>query len=63
MRDRFQFFISVFLQVLLASDIVIAIVNKEVSIPSFVCVALIAMLQIGVNMLNDHYNRKNSGKK
>lgn len=62
MMDRFNFIISVFLEVLLASDIVIAIVSKKVSIISFVCIALIAMLQIGVNMLNDYYNRKNSDK-
>lgn len=47
------------LMILLAADIVIAIVKQEVSILSFVCVALIAMLQTGSNLLCEHYDRKN----
>lgn len=61
-NDRINFVISIFLEVVLAADIVIAIVGQKVSLTSFVCIALIAMLQIGVNMLNDYYNRKNSNK-
>ena len=52
--DRVHFVISVLLGALLASNIVIAIVSKKVSITSFVCVALIAMMQLGENMLNNH---------
>lgn len=62
LNDRINFVISIFLEVVLAADIVIAIVGQKVSLISFVCIALIAMLQIGVNMLNDYYNRKNSNK-
>ena len=56
MMDKFQLIISIFLEVLIGTDIVITIVKQEVSVSSFVCVALIAMLQVGVN---EHYNRKN----
>lgn len=62
-KDRINFVISAFLEGLLVSNIVIAIVSKKVSIITFVCVALIAMLQIGVNMLNDYYSRKNKTEK
>ena len=57
--DKFQLIISIFLEVLIGTDIVITIVKQEVSVSSFVCVAMIAMLQVVVNLLNEHYNRKN----
>lgn len=47
------------LMILLAADIVIAIVKQEVSTLSFVCAALIAMLQTGFNLLCEYYDRKN----
>ena len=59
MMDKFQLIISILLEVLIGTDIVITIVKQEVSVSSFVCVAMIAMLQVGVNLLNEHYNRKN----
>lgn len=40
------------LMILLAADIVIAIVKQEVSTLSFVCVALIVMLKTGFNLKN-----------
>ena len=48
--------LPVLLMILLAADIVIATVKQEVSILSFVCVALIAMLQTGCNLLCEYYD-------
>ena len=51
--------LPVLLMILLAADIAIATVKQEVSILSFVCVALIAMLQTGCNLLCEYYDWKN----
>lgn len=50
----------VLLMFLLAVDIVITVVKQqEVSVLSFVCVALIALIQTGVGLLNEYYDWKN----
>lgn len=63
MLDKIYLAIATALEVLLAYDIVVTVVNKEVSVTSFVCVALIAMSQIGVNLLDSFFSRKSRAER
>lgn len=60
--DKISLILSVIMEVLLAADIVIAITTQKVSVLSFVCVALIAMLEIGCNTFVTYRNRKSKKK-
>lgn len=51
--------LPVLLMILLTADIVVVTVKQEVSVLSFVCVALIAILQTGSALLCEYYDWKN----
>lgn len=60
--DRVQLILAVTMEVLLAVDIVNAIVTQKVSVSSFVCIAIIAMLKIGEDLIATYKSRKNKEK-
>ena len=56
--DKVQLILSIIMEVILAIDIIGAIVTQRVSVVTVVCVALIAMLEIGCNLFIYSRDRK-----